>query len=59
VHARTPLNIFDIEPVAQQMREAPDPEGNASNDAAVPQLALLGSDAAALKVSPFTEPSAR
>src|SRR5580704_15950050 len=43
-------HLADIEPVAQQMREAPDPEGNAPNDAAVLQLALLGSDAAALKV---------
>src|SRR5580692_11689905 len=43
-------HLADIEPVAQQMREAADPEGNAPNDAAVLQLALLGADAAALKV---------
>ena len=43
-------HLSDIEPVAQQMREAADPEGNAPNDAAVLQLALLGAEAAVLKV---------
>src|SRR5580704_18436212 len=44
------FTLADIEPVAQQMGEPTHPEGNAPNDAAVPQLALLCSDAAALKV---------
>jgi hypothetical protein len=43
-------HLTDVEPVAEQMGEAADPEGAPANDAAIGELSLFGADAAAVEV---------
>jgi hypothetical protein len=38
-------HLTDVEPVAEQMREAADPEGAPADDAAIGELSLFGVDA--------------